>query len=233
MSISLKKYKNIEDGVVEQEFHHTFYIENKERVIMRKQIAIFGGCFNPPLNSHFSLAEQILNEHQNIEKILFVPVNSQYSKSGLIENEHRFNMLKLVCDKNEKFDVSRIEIDNSRQLYTIETLIELQKEYENYELLFITGSDNLKELDKWKSADKLVRKFKILILERDEDNMNDIINSNAFLIENKESFIKANINLRSNLSSTFVRDCIKSGKCIKYLTTSEVEKYIIDNKLYI
>ena len=167
---------------------------------MKRQIAIFGGCFNPPLNSHFSLAEQILNEHESIEKVLFVPVNSKYSKPGLIENEHRYNMLKLVCDKNEQFEVSRIELDKDRQLYTIETLLELQKEYEDYELLFITGSDNLKEFDKWK--------------------------------ENKYSFIKANVKLRSNLSSTFVRECISSGKCIKYLTTPEVEKYIVDNKLY-
>jgi len=34
----------------------------------RKQIVIFGGCFNPPLNSHFSLAQQIINEYENIEK---------------------------------------------------------------------------------------------------------------------------------------------------------------------
>ena len=199
---------------------------------MKKQIAIFGGCFNPPLNSHFSLAEQILNEHNEIEKILFVPVSSKYDKKGLVENEHRYNMLKLVCDKNPRFDISTIEMDNDVQLNTIETLTKLQKEYKEYELLFITGSDNLKELDKWKYSDELVKKFKMLILERDKDNMEDIINSNRFLNENKSSFIKANIKLRSNLSSTFVRDCIKNGKSIKYLTTPEVEKYIIDNKLY-
>ena len=51
---------------------------------MKKQIAVFGGCFNPPLNSHFSLAEQILNEHEEVEKILFVPVSNKYNKKGLI-----------------------------------------------------------------------------------------------------------------------------------------------------
>ena len=77
----------------------------------RKQIVIFGGCFNPPLNSHFSLAQQIINEYENIEQIIFVPVNSKYQKADLISNEHRYKMLKLACDKNEKFDVSRIELD--------------------------------------------------------------------------------------------------------------------------
>ena len=29
----------------------------------KKQIIVFGGCFNPPLNSHFSLAEQMIAEY--------------------------------------------------------------------------------------------------------------------------------------------------------------------------
>ena len=44
----------------------------------KKKIVIFGGSFNPPLNSHFSLAEQIINEYKDIEKVVFVPVNSKY-----------------------------------------------------------------------------------------------------------------------------------------------------------
>ena len=82
----------------------------------KKVLVIFGGSFNPPLNSHFSLAQQIVNEYENIEKVLFVPVNSKYQKAGLLENEHRYNMLKLVCDKNTDFLVSDIEIKQDRQL---------------------------------------------------------------------------------------------------------------------
>ena len=34
-----------------------------------KKIIVFGGAFNPPLNSHFSLAEQIVNEYENVRLI--------------------------------------------------------------------------------------------------------------------------------------------------------------------
>ena len=47
-----------------------------------KIIVVFGGSFNPPLNSHFSLAEQIVSEYENVEKIIFVPVNQKYQKKG-------------------------------------------------------------------------------------------------------------------------------------------------------
>ncbi len=198
----------------------------------RKYIVVFGGSFNPPLNSHFSLAEQIVNEYDNVEKILFVPVSKLYEKADLLENEHRYNMLKLVADKNSDFEVSRVELDNDRQLYTIETLRILQKEYPNNNIIFTMGSDNLKELPTWSKADELVRDFKILVLERDEDDMNEIIESNNFLNKNKSSFIKVKNNVRSNLSSTFVRKKLREGKSIRYLTPDEVISYLTENNLF-
>ena len=98
-------------------------ISNKGEMPMEndKIIVVFGGSFNPPLNSHFSLAEQIVSEYENVEKIIFVPVNQKYQKKGLLENKYRYEMLKCVCDKNDKFEVSDIELRNKRQLYTIET----------------------------------------------------------------------------------------------------------------
>lgn len=197
-----------------------------------KIIIIFGGCFNPPLNSHFSLAEQIISEYENIEKIIFVPVNSKYGKVDLIGNEDRFNMLKKVCDKNKKFDVSRVEIESNRPLYTVETLEILQKEYKDFKLAFATGSDNLKILSKWKKADELVKNFNVFVLERDNDDVDKIIENNEFLKKNRKSFIKAKKSIRSNLSSTFVRDKIKRGKSIRYLAPEEVITYIEENNLY-
>lgn len=198
----------------------------------KKQIIVFGGCFNPPLNSHFSLAEQMVVEYPEIEKIIFVPVNSQYEKIDLIENEHRYQMLKTVCDRNEKFEVSRIEIDSKRQLYTVETLQQLQEKYTDYEVAFLTGSDNLKTLNTWKKADELTRNFKIYILERENDDMEEIIENNIFLKNHKQAFIKAKETIKSNLSSTFVREKIKAGKSIRYLTPDEVILYIQEHQLY-
>lgn len=199
---------------------------------MKKQIVVFGGCFNPPLNSHFSLAEQLWQEYDQIEKVVFVPVNSKYQKIDLVGNEHRYQMLKLVCDKNKKFDVSRVEIDDKRQLYTIETLTKLQKQYEEYEICFTMGSDNLKELETWNQPEKLVKNFKTYVFERDEDDTEEMIQSNQFLRENRQAFLRVKNHIKSNLSSTFARQKIKEGKSIKYIAPDEVVSYIEQNKLY-
>ena len=197
-----------------------------------KILAIFGGSFNPPLNSHFSLAQQIVNEYENIEKVIFVPVNSKYQKPGLISNEHRYNMLKVVCDKNKDFGLSRIELDQDRQLNTLETLNLLKKEYKEYNLYFTIGTDNLKEFPTWNYPEEILSNFKILVIERDEDKMDEIIEEDSFLAKYKDSFIKVKKNIRSNMSSSFAREKLKRGKSIRYLTPDEVYYYIKENKLY-
>lgn len=199
-----------------------------------KAIAVFGGSFNPPLCSHFSIAEQILNEFEEVERILFVPVNTKYNKAGLIENEHRYNMLKLVCEKNPYFGVSDVEIRQSRQLYTIETLDLLQEEYPEYKLHFVIGTDNLREVYWWKDADRLLRSYKLIVVERDDDNVDEIIEHDDFLKQYKDMdvIIKCKENIKSNISSTYVRDRLRHGKSIRYLTPDEVYNYIEENYLY-
>lgn len=198
-----------------------------------EKIVIFGGAFNPPHHLHFMFAEQIVNEIENVEKVIFMPVNSAYQKrEALIDNEHRYNMLKMVCEKNEKFEVSRLEIDSNRPLYTIETLNKIQQENPEKEIIFTMGTDNLKEFYLWNEPQKILDNFKVLILERAEDNMEKIINSNDFLTKNSNSFIKLENNIRSNLSSTFLREKIRKGKSIRYLVPDSVYEYINKNKLW-
>jgi len=174
----------------------------------------------------------MLEEYKNIEKVIFVPVSTKYNKKGLLSNEHRYNMLKLVCDKNEDFGLSRIELDQEKQLDTLETLELMQKEYPDNSLYFTMGTDNLKQISTWGLAEELVTKYKFLVIERDQDNIEEIIENDEFLKMHRDSFFKVKENIRSNISSTFVREKIKRGKSIRYFTPDEVYFYIKENNLY-
>ena len=198
-----------------------------------KIIGVFCGSFNPPLYSHLSLAEQLINTDINIEKILFVPVSQKYNKDGLVSDEHRYKMLNLICKNNIHFEVSDIELNSSRQAYTLETMRNLQKVYSNFELRLIIGTDNLKELNSWYEIETLLKEFKIIVLARDEDNIDEIINNHTLLSKYSSSFIKSNVSVRTNLSSSFVRDLFKQNKSVKYLLPDEVIEYIQKNNLYI
>lgn len=199
----------------------------------KKIIALFCGSFNPPLFSHFSLAEQLLNNDTNIEKIIFVPVSHRYNKNGLVSDEHRFNMLNLVCEKNPRFEVSDIEITSYKQPYTFETLQAMQKIYPQYEIRLIIGTDNLKELETWYKFEELLANFKVIVFSRDDDNAEEIIKNHKLLSKYFSSFVINTISIKTNLSSTFVRNELKNKKSIKYLLPDEIINYIKLNNLYL
>ena len=127
-------------------------------------IVIYGGSFNPPLNSHFSIAQQVLNQFEEVEKIVFIPVNKKYPKDGLLENKHRYNMLKLVANKNSEFIVSDIDMYGEKSLSTIETLEKTEKQFPNKDMWFLIGSDNLKELYTWNRLEELLSALEFPLL---------------------------------------------------------------------
>jgi len=200
----------------------------------KKVIAVFGGSFNPPINSHILLAKQIIKKCDIVEKLIFVPVSTKYRKSKLVSDGHRYNMLNLICKNEDKLEVSDIELKQDKQLYTIETLDLLKEQYgEKYDLWFVMGTDNLKEVDTWNSPERLLREYKIIVLEREDDKLEEIIKNDELLLKYKQSLIKIDGIDKIFLSSTMIRDEIKNGEDVQELINKDVLEYIKENKLYI
>jgi len=200
----------------------------------KKIIAVFGGSFNPPINSHVSLAKQIVKKNKDVEKLIFVPVSTKYHKSKLVDDEHRYNMLSLICKNEDKLEVSDIELKQDKQLYTIETLDLLKKQYgEEYSLCFVMGTDNLKEINSWNNPERLLKEYRIIVLEREDDKLEEIIKNNELLLKNEKSLIKITGVEKVFLSSTMIRNKIKNGEDVKQFMHEKVLEYIEENNLYI
>lgn len=193
-----------------------------------KIIAVFGGSFNPPTVAHINLAKQILDNIEDVEKVVFVPVSTKYNKSGLAPDEDRFNMLKTICQDEENLDVSSIELDSDRQLYTIETLQKIKEQYLDKEVCFVLGTDNLKELKTWHKSSRLLEKFKVIVLERNNDCVEDIIEKDKFLQQYKDSFINLKSIEKIQLSSSYIRELIKNKKSIDGLVPKQIENKVIE-----
>lgn len=194
----------------------------------KKSIAVFGGSFNPPTVAHINLAKQILKNMENVEKIIFVPVSTRYNKNGLAPDKERLNMLKTICETEKDLEVSDIELESNRQLYTIETLRILQKQNPNKDIYFIIGTDNLKELETWYKPEDILSNFKVIVLDRDEDNAGNIIENSEFLKKYKLSFVKLKNMKKINISSSYIRKQLKLGNSVQDLIPekirTEVEK---------
>lgn len=189
-------------------------------------IAVFGGSFNPPTVAHINLAKQVLEEMNEIEKVIFVPVSTKYNKKGLASDEDRFNMLKSICNSQGNLEVSDLELKSKRQLYTIETLRIIEEQNPGKEIYFIIGTDNLKELETWYNPDELLKNFKIIVLDRGEDNTDEIIEKSEFLKKYKSSFIKLKNIKKMNISSSYIREQLKLGKTVQNWVPEEISAEI-------
>ncbi len=199
----------------------------------KKVIAAFGGSFNPPINSHYLLAKKIIEKCKIVEKLIFIPVSTKYQKSKLANDNHRYNMLKLICENKDKLEVSDIELKQDKQLYTIETLDLLKEQYgEKYEIWFVMGTDNLKEIDTWNSPERLLKEYKIIVLEREDDNLEKLVQNSKLLRKYKESLIKIEGIDKIYLSSTMIRNKIKNGEDVEEFIDKKVLQYIKENNLY-
>ena len=191
-------------------------------------IAVFGGSFNPPTIAHISLAKQVLAKMDNLEKVILVPVSTRYNKNGLASDEIRFNMLEQICAKEPGLEVSRLELDSDKQLYTIETLRKIKQQNPNKQIYFVLGTDNLKELETWHKVYELLSSFKFIVLKRDEDSVSDIIDKIKILKKYESSFFELNGIDTVDLSSSYVRKRIQDGETIVGLVPSKIEKMALE-----
>ena len=168
-----------------------------------QKIGFFGGCFNPPTNTHISLAINLINQ-KKLDKVVFVPVGDYYNKNNLISAKHRYNMLKIATANYNNIEVDDIVIKSKDKLYAVDTFKLINDKYnKECDIYFIMGSDNFQKMPIWKNYEDIKDKYKFIVIERTKD-----------------------------ISSTDIRDKIKKGENVLDYMEQEVIKYIEDNKLY-
>lgn len=199
-----------------------------------KRIAIMGGTFDPIHYGHLVAAEAVLKEF-NLEKILFIPTGqpSHKENSMVSSSEHRYLMTALATDNNPFFDVSRLEIDRPGLTYTIDTIRELRKRFgKDLEIYFITGADAVHEILTWKEADVLLSLCKFIAVTRPGYKISKLTKKIAEL-ENRAGTRFEFLEIPAlSISSSEIRNRIRTNKTIKYLLPSNVEQYIYKFGLY-
>lgn len=197
------------------------------------KIGIFGGSFNPPHKMHISMCNALI-ENNYVDKIIFVPTGTKYKyKNNLISNKDRYNMLKLITNKNPKFDVSNFELKN-HVVYTYQTLDYFKNKYKENEIYFICGLDNLSYLDKWEKGEYILSNYKILVVNRSIDNLNNVMNKldkykDNIILTDDSIFKTSDI---KDISSTIIRKYLKDKKDVESYLEDYIIEYIKKEGLY-
>lgn len=202
--------------------------------LKKANIGIMGGTFDPIHYGHLFIAECARHKF-GLDKILFIPSGMPVHKrrNNIIEPIHRLTMTQLAVQSNPFFEVSTIETDRSGPTYAIDTLRQIHSQNENsQEYFFITGADAILEILTWKDVDEIFELCQFIAVTRPGFSFDEMTKVQQGLSMNQLKRIHIYETAGILVSSTDIRQRAGSGEPIKYLVPEEVEKYIIQNKLY-
>ena len=186
------------------------------------KIYIFGGSFDPPHRGHF----EIMNKcKENCDLFLLVPSSISPLKNHfpVADVHHRLKMVNLLAEHSEmEVQVIDWELKKGGMSYTYKTLIYLKSLFPKDELYLVLGADQLDQFFQWKNSDRIIQSVKLIIFYREGFG-------NNFSTEIPCSWIT---DFCMDISSTEIRDKIRSQKFPSELLIPEIATYIRQQQLY-
>jgi len=192
------------------------------------RLGLLGGTFDPPHLGHLAAAQEVA-WRLDLDRVLFLPARQNPLKrdepSSAVED--RCEMVRLAIGDNPQFELSRLELDRPPPSYTADLLRALQAP--ERELYFIVGADILPELPRWREPDEILRLARLCVVTRPGAASPDV--------EVLGTGARARVEVVSApgvaVASRELRERVRSGQPIRYLTPAAVERYIVERGLYL
>lgn len=189
------------------------------------QIGLFFGSFNPVHVGHLIIADYMAN-HTTLDQVWLVvsPQNPFKKKESLANDYTRLNLTKIAVGDNPRLRVSDVEFKLPQPSYTIDTLSYLSEQYPQHKFSLIVGGDNLATLPKWKNYEVILRDYHLYVFPRLRYELGDLANHPSVTLMPNTPVM--------DISATFIRETLRSGKSIRYLVTDKVLDEINASNLY-
>lgn len=191
---------------------------------MKNSIGFYGGTFDPIHYGHIQLAISLL-ELGKLEKVYFCPTALSPFKTKQkpkANKNHRLEMLKLAIGEIKKFDILEEEIHEDEVSYTVDTIKRLKQTiFKEKNLRLILGKDMIASFPTWKNYETLLELSPPLCGLRTCHGFD-----NPLGLEILQTPVL-------DISSTDIRERIKSGKYIHHLLPRLVVDYIKNHQLYL
>lgn len=196
-----------------------------------KRLGIIGGTFDPIHLAHCYIACEA-KKKLNLDEVIFMPAGSPPHKKdkSITEASLRLKMVKAAIDNKEGFKVSDYEIKKQGMSYTYLTLQHFKNE--DNVIYFITGSDCLMDLEKWKNVNVILSLCNLVVLKRPGIDDTELIKQKDY-IERKYKTEIIFLNIEGmKMSSTEIREYVKENKDLKKYLCEDVIKIIKEEGLY-
>ncbi|WP_338874047.1 nicotinate (nicotinamide) nucleotide adenylyltransferase [Spirosoma sp. SC4-14] len=188
-------------------------------------IGLFFGSFNPIHIGHLIIANTMATS-TDLEQVWFVvsPQNPFKKTKSLLHEFDRFDMVERAIADNSRLKATDIEFSMPRPSYTIDTLVRLSEKYPQHTFGLIMGEDNLDQFANWKNYDKILEYYGLYVYPRPRAVASPFrVHPNVRLIESP----------LLDISATYIRDCIRTNRSIRYMVPDVVEEMIERKRFYV
>lgn len=220
------------------------------------RIGLFGGTFNPIHSGHIQVVREV-KEGFPLDKIYLIPsaLPPHKKPDNVVDANDRMEMIRLSFSDDSDFIVSDVELKRFGPSYTIDT-VRYFKSFlpEKTKCYLILGLDAFLEIDTWKSYMDLFLLVPFIVMARTgagpyntalrrealKDFLESRISEGYNFLDSKSCYVhdeKQPIFIfdvtQIDISSTKVRQRVKSGGAIKSLVPEVVENFIKTRGLYL
>jgi nicotinate-nucleotide adenylyltransferase len=194
------------------------------------RLGLLGGTFDPPHYGHLVAAQEVAWRLE-LDQVLFLPARQNPLKRGEASSlaEDRCEMVRLAIDGNARFALSRLDLDRPPPSYTADLLRALAAP--DRQLFFIVGADILPELHRWRDPQQILRLAQLVIVNRPGSAAPDLTRLNPLSPGAGSGAALVEIPGLA-IASRELRERVRTGVPIRYLTPPAVERYIVERGLY-
>ena len=195
------------------------------------RVGILGGAFNPPHVGHLVCAQEAV-VRLDLEKVVFVPTARPAHRE--IEQDPGADVRAELCEAaiadDERFELSRAELEREGPSYTVDTLRELREAAPDDELFLLLGGDQAAALPSWHEPEEVLELATVVAVER--------VGFSRSTIALKLGHLRGGRDVRvlempvMQVSSSMIRRRVAAGQPIRYLVPEPVIELVRERGLY-
>ncbi len=195
------------------------------------KLGILGGTFNPPHVGHLVCAQEA-HDQLGLDRVVLMPAGVPPHKQVEADPgaEARYALCEAAVGSDERFGVSRLELDRAGRSYTVDTLKSLHDQSPQDDITFIAGGDMARSLPSWHEPEALLSLATFAVAERAADRRDAISAAIAPLAGSER--VRFFDMPRIDVSSSLVRERVAVGRPIRYLVPDAVADAIAQNGWY-
>jgi nicotinate-nucleotide adenylyltransferase len=196
------------------------------------RLGIFGGTFDPPHIGHLILAAEA-QVQLRLNRVLWVltPKPPHKTDQSISSLDDRMEMLRAAVVEDPLFEISSVDIDRPPPHFAVDTVRLLHHLYPMDKLIYLMGSDSLKDLADWHQPREFILQCDELGVMSRPDTPFDLLELENRLpgLSERVRFLEAPL---LEISSTRLRDKIAHDAAYRYYLPSGVCRLVEQRNLY-